>query len=126
MCVRKQIMVTYYEVGKRHAVYASVLVVLALCAEHTLMTTGVLLAMLVAVNWHMGSSRAFAAAVSLLGPVGASVCVNASHHTWWYAHGIPIISVPLWLFPLHGIFAHWILDMYWVVTLKEVRKATLP
>lgn len=44
----------------------------------------------------------------------------------WYAHGLSWVGVPLWLPPLHGLFAHWVLDAYWLVTLRDARKATLP
>jgi hypothetical protein len=36
------------------------------------------------------------------------------------------LGVPPWLFPMHGLFAHWVLDAYFMVTLSEVRKITLP
>ena len=44
----------------------------------------------------------------------------------WYAHGMNIIGIPLWLCPVHGLFVHWALDVYWLVTLTDARKATLP
>lgn len=44
----------------------------------------------------------------------------------WYAHGMDLLGIPLWLCPMHGLFAHWALDAYWLTTLTEVRKATLP
>ena len=54
------------------------------------------------------------------------MCVKLSVHTWWYAHGMPLLGVPVWLAPVHGLFAHWALDAYWMVTLRDARKATLP
>jgi len=119
-------MVTYKEVGKRHAFYFSTLVTIGAFADNTMLTTIILAVILAGVTWHMDAPKLFGVVIALLGPVAASICVNVSHHTWWYAHGMPFLGVPLWLLPLHGIFAHWVVDMYWVVTLKEVRKATLP
>ena len=59
-------------------------------------------------------------------PARHMVCVKLSHHTWWYAHGMDLLGFPSWLMPMHGLLAHWVLDAYWLVTLTDVRKATLP
>jgi hypothetical protein len=50
------------------------------------------------------------------GPLAAALCVQLSHETWWYAHGLSLVGVPLWLCPLHGLFAHWVIDVYFLVT----------
>lgn len=119
-------MVTYAEVGKRHAAYASAVVVTILFAEHTLFLTALLCGVLAGVKWHMGTPSPFLVAIGTCGPLAAALCVKLSHHSWWYAHGMDWIGVPLWLPPLHAIFAHWILDAYWLVTLRDARKSTLP
>lgn len=119
-------MVTYRDVSKRHGFYASALIAVVVLAEHTTVLAVILAGLLAMVSVHMRAPKWFALFVSLLGPCAASVCVNGSHHTWWYAHGMPWLGVPLWLFPMHGLFGHWILDAYWVVSLTDVRKSTLP
>lgn len=119
-------MVTYADVGKRHCIYATALLEVLVFAEFTFFLTALLLIDVGIVRWHMNTPYGFAAVTSLCTPVAASLCVTLSHHTWWYAHGMPIISIPLWLLPMHGLFAHWALDAYWLVTLRDVRKSTLP
>ena len=119
-------MVTYSDVGKRHAIYGVAMLEVLLFAEFTLALTLLLLIDAGVVRWHMGTPYTFAAITMLCTPVATAFCVTLSHHTWWYAHGLPIIAVPLWLCPLHCLFAHWALDAYWLVTLRDGRKATLP
>ena len=119
-------MVTYADVGKRHIIYATALLEVIVFAEFTLFLTALLLVDLGIVRWHMNTPYAFAGAAMICTPLATSLCVTLSHHTWWYAHGMPIVSVPLWLLPMHGLFAHWALDAYWLVTLRDVRKSTLP
>ena len=125
-CVREHVMVTYSDVGKRHAVYLAALLEVILFAEYTLLLSALLLLNAGIVRWHMNTPYAFTGVAMLCTPVAASLCVTLSHHTWWYAHGMPVISIPLWLCPMHGLFAHWALDAYWLVTLRDVRKSTLP
>ena len=119
-------MVTYADVGKRHCIYATALLEVLMFAEFTVFLTALLLVNVGIVRWHMHTPYGFAVVTSLITPIAASLCVTLSHHTWWYAHGMPFVSVPLWLFPMHGLFAHWALDAYWLVTLRDVRKSTLP
>lgn len=97
-----------------------------LLAKFTVFLTVLLGALLAGVRWHMQSPLGFALATSVCTPIAAALCVKLSHDTWWYAHGMATCGVPLWLFPMHGLFAHWVLDAYWLVTLKDVRKTTLP
>tara|TARA_B110000858_G_C17556526_1_gene360561 strand:+ start:66 stop:434 length:369 start_codon:yes stop_codon:yes gene_type:complete len=119
-------MVTYSDVGKRHVVYATALLEVVVFAEFTLFLTAMLLIDVGIARWHMNTPYAFSLVAMLCTPVAASLCVTLSHHTWWYAHGMNIIGIPLWLCPMHGLFAHWALDAYWLVTLRDVRKSTLP
>ena len=119
-------MVTYADVGKRHIIYATALLEVIVFAEVTLFLTVLLLVDLGIVRWHMHTPYGFAAAAMICTPLATSLCVTLSHHTWWYAHGMSFIAIPLWLCPMHGLFAHWALDAYWLVTLRDVRKSTLP
>ena len=119
-------MVTYSEVTQRHSLYGAGVIAVVMLAEYTLALTLLLGGLLAAVRWHMQTPIGFSALTCLGGPVGASLCVTLSHNTWWYAHGLPLVGVPPWLPFVHGVFAHWILDAYWLVTLTEVRKTTLP
>ena len=119
-------MVTYADVGKRHCIYATALLEVLMFAQSTVFLTALLLIDVGIVRWHMNTPYAFAGLTMFCTPIAASLCVTLSHHTWWYAHGLPYISIPLWLLPMHGLFAHWVLDAYWLVTLHDVRKATLP
>jgi len=122
----KSKMVTYFDVGVRHGIYALSLVEIILLAQFTVVLSVLLTVNVGVVCWHMDSPLKFMGIVVVGGPIGAALCVTLSHHTWWYAHGLSVVAVPMWLFPLHGLFGHWILDAYWLATLREVRKATLP
>lgn len=119
-------MVTYRDVGKRHAVYGAGVIAVATLAQFSGMLTVVLFAALGAVRWHMGTPLLFCIAACACGPACAALCVNLSVHTFWFAHGMPWLSVPTWLPAVHGLFAHWALDLYFLVTLRDVRKTTLP
>ena len=141
-------MVTYGDVGRRHVIYGVALLQVILFAEYTLFLTALLLVDMGLVCWHMNTPYAFTGIAMSCTPVAASLCVTLSHHTWWYepfpqtlhncpvpipsvhvpryAHGMNIIGIPLWLCPVHGLFVHWALDVYWLVTLTDARKAALP
>jgi hypothetical protein len=119
-------MVTYGDVGRRHAVYAVALFEVILLSKYTVLLTALLLVDLAIVRRHMNTPYAFTGITMLCTPVAASLCVTLSHHTWWYAHGMPLLAIPSWTCPMHGLFAHWALDAYWLVTLRDVRKSTLP
>ena len=107
-------------------VYGAALLAVIVLAEYTLVLTASLLVGLLFVRWHMRTAYSFAAVTSVCTPLAASLCVKLSHHTWWYAHGMSVLGIPLWLCPMHGLFAHWALDAFWIVTLKDVRKSALP
>ena len=119
-------MVTYADVAKRHCIYATALLEVLVFAKFTLFLSLLLLADVLIVRWHMKTPYTFTAVTMTCTPVAAALCVSLSHDTWWYAHGMDYIGIPLWLCPMHGLFAHWVLDAYWLVTLNDVRKATLP
>ena len=119
-------MVTYEDVGRRHAGYAAALFAVVALARTTVCLAVVLVALLAGVRWHMNTPLAFSLLVGAGGPLAAALCVQLSHDTWWHAHGLSWVGVPLWLCPLHGLFAHWVIDAYWLVTLRDARKAALP
>ena len=119
-------MVTYADVTKRHIMYATALLEVLMFSQFTLFLTALLLIDVGVVRWHMNTPLGFTAIAMVCTPLAAALCVKLSHHTWWYAHGMDYIGIPLWLCPMHGLFAHWALDAYWLVTLRDVRKSTLP
>ena len=119
-------MVTYADVGRRFLIYAIGLLEVILFAEYTLVLTLLLLANIAVVRWHMKTPYTFSAVAMAATPFAAALCVKLNHHTWWYAHGMGYASIPPWLCPMHGLVAHWALDLYWLVSLRDVRKATLP
>jgi|TARA_B110000977_G_C10783256_1_gene379479 hypothetical protein len=119
-------MVTYREIGKRHAAYFSALVLVISVSNYTWLLFSLLCALLAAVKWHHGSPLAFVALTFFSTPLLTGFVVKLSSHTWWYAHPVEMIGVPPWLFPLHSLLAHWVLDAYFLATLQEVRKITLP
>ena len=119
-------MVTYTDVARRHVVYASAVCAVLVTAEYTLFLTTLLLLALSAVRCHMKTPPMFTLLTTTCTPLTTGLCVKLSHHTWWYAHGMDYLGFPLWLMPMHGLLAHWVLDAYWLVTLTDVRKATLP
>ena len=119
-------MVTYRDVGERHAVYAAGVLSIVLFAEYTVLLTTILIAALVGIKWHMGTPPMFSMMVCTVVPLGVSMCIKLSVHTWWYARGVPLLAIPPWLPPLHGLLAHWALDAYWLVTLRDARRVALP
>jgi hypothetical protein len=119
-------MVAYSDVVRRHAGYATALFAVVTLAQFTLCLTVVLSTVLAGVRWDMKTPIAFSLLVGASGPLAAALCVQLSHDTWWYAHGLSVVGVPLWLCPLHGLFAHWVIDAYFLVSLSDVRKTTLP
>jgi hypothetical protein len=121
-----RVMVTYADVGKRHIIYATAMLEVLSFAEYTLFLAFLLAIDAGIVCWHMNTPVTFAAVAAVCTPLATSICVTLSHHTWWYAHGMSVVGIPLWLCPLHCLFAHWALDAYWLVTLRDVRKSTLP
>jgi len=119
-------MVTYQKVAKRHAVYATGVLAVTMLAEFTWALTVVLFTLLALVRWHMNTPITFTMLSCLCGPLSTTLSVNLSAHTLWFAHGMHILAIPPWLLAVHGLFAHWALDAYWLVTLRDVRKTTLP
>lgn len=119
-------MVTYREVAKRHMAYASALLGVIAVSKYAWFLCMFLLALLAGLWQHHGTPVAFVGLTLVATPLMTGLCVNLSAHTWWYAQPMDLLGVPPWLFPLHGILAHWVLDAYFLVTLQEVRKITLP
>ena len=119
-------MVTYRDVAKRHAVYLSAFVFVIAASKHTWALFLVLCSLFAGIKWHQNTPNGFAAMTFFTTPIVTGFCVKLSSHTWWYANPIDFLGVPPWLFPLHGLLAHWVLDAYFLVTLSEVRKITLP
>ena len=119
-------MVTYRDVAKRHAVYGASILSVVLFAEYTWFLVLVLSGLLGGVRWHMGTPPMFSVMACTCVPLATSMCVKLSVHTLWFAYGIPILSIPPWLLAVHGLSAHWALDAYFLVTLRDVRKTTLP
>ena len=95
-------------------------------AQYTVLLTCILIVALASVCHHMKTPLLFTALTATCTPLSTSFCVKLSHHTWWYAHGMDLLGFPPWLVPMHALLAHWVLDAYWLVTLTDVRKATLP
>lgn len=119
-------MVTYRDVAKRHGLYSSAFLLILLFSKYK-WTLALLLSSLLAAAWHHhGTPVLFVALTSVATPLVTGMLVKHSEHTWWYANPIDFLGVPPWLFPLHGLLAHWVLDAYFMVTLSEVRKITLP
>ena len=119
-------MVTYAEVSRRHAAYTFAVIATIVLAKYTWILTAVLCALLASVKWHMHMPVHFTVIVSIGGALATALCVQLSHETLWFAHGIEHIGVPPWLPPAHALAAHWVMDMFWIVTLRDARKAALP
>ena len=47
----------------------------------------------------------------VLFPLVEGLVVRFSQHTWVYMHPLPVLRVPLWLFPLWGCAALWVIDI---------------
>lgn len=119
-------MVTYRDVSKRHGGYLLSFILVVTISSRPWILAMLLTLVLGAVRWHQNTPIGFAALTFFATPLFAGLCVNLSSYTWWYAKPLDYVGVPPWLFPLHGLLAHWILDAYFMVTLSEVRKITLP
>ena len=119
-------MVTRNDLLKRHAVYAATVSLVITIAKYTWALTSILLGMLLGVRWLHSTPIYFTLGVCFTLPAVTSLCVNMSAHTWWYAFPLDGLAVPPWLFPLHGILAHWVLDAHYMVTLRDLRKSALP
>lgn len=119
-------MVAHSAIAKRHGLYGSAVVSVIAISQYTWALTGVLTGLLLAARWHHSTPVPFMLLTSLATPVVTGFCVKLSAHTWWYAAPIDLIGVPPWLFPMHGLLAHWVLDAYFLVTLRDLRKAALP
>lgn len=119
-------MVTYRDVAKRHVLYGTAFALVLTISKFAWTLAGLLSVLLAATAWHHSTPLRFVALTSLATPVVTGMLVKGSEHTWWYATPIDFLGVPPWLFPMHGMLAHWVLDAYFMVTLSEVRKITLP
>lgn len=119
-------MVTFRDVAKRHASYAAGLASTILLAPWPLALTLALGALTAAVRWHQQTPVAFLIATSVSATLMTAMVVSFSAKTWWYADGLPYLNIPLWLLPLHGLAAQWVLDVYYLTTLRDVRRSTLP
>lgn len=75
-------MVSYTDVGRRHAGYAAAVLAVVALAQFTLLLTVALCAILAGVRWHMGTPTAFSLLACAGGPLGAALCVKLSHDTW--------------------------------------------
>lgn len=119
-------MVFHHDIYKRHGVYASSIVLVIIMATRPLALTLSLIALLIAVRWHSAAPVPFLLISSVVPSLASGLCVRLSTDTFWFAHGLDSIGVPLWLFPLHGLLALWVCDAYRLVTLRDLRKSTLP
>lgn len=119
-------MVVYRDVIKRHAIYLTSIVSVIAISQYTWALTGVLTGTLLAVRWNHSTPLPFMFLTTFATPIVTGFCVKLSAHTWWYAAPIDWLGVPPWLFPMHGILAHWVLDAYYLVTLRDLRKSALP
>ena len=119
-------MVVYRDIGKRHGVYASAVLAVILISQYTWTLAAVLTGLLLGIRWHHSTPVPFMLLTSFATPIMTGFCVKLSAHTWWYAAPIDLIGVPPWLFPMHGLLAHWVLDAHFLVTLRDLRKSALP
>ena len=119
-------MVTFAAVGKRHALYGIAVVAIVSLAEFTWTLAALLLVVLGVVKQHMGTPSTFALLACVCGPACAALCARLSVHTLWFAHGVPWLVVPAWLPPAYGLLAHWAIDLYFLTTVRDLRRQTLP
>lgn len=119
-------MVSQLDLMKRHAVYAIAIVLIITMSKYTWLLAVTLTGVLLGIRWHHSTPVPFMLLTSFATPIATGFCVKLSAHTWWYASPIDFIGVPPWLFPLHGLLAHWVLDAYFMVTLRDLRKSALP
>lgn len=70
------------------------------------------------------SPAAFSAVVMLATLIVVPVMVNLSESTFWFAHGLRTLNIPLWILPYAAIVAHWVLDAHCVITRFASRRTT--
>ena len=119
-------MVTYTEVAKRHTVYVACLALIVLFARHAVALACVLCIALGLLAKSLKTPIAFSAYTGFGGSAAVSVCAVFSRHTLWFADGLSHLEVPVWLPCALGVGAHWALDLFYITTLVEARKSTLP
>lgn len=119
-------MVVYRDVVNRHGLYGASLLAVITSSKYTWILAILLTGILLAVRWHHSTPVPFMIVTSFAMPLVTGLCVKLSAHTWWYADPIDFIGVPPWLFPMHGLLSHWVLDAYFMVTLRDLRKSALP
>lgn len=119
-------MVGYTDVLHRHVGYVGTMMGVICLSKFTWTLTLLLSIIAFALRWHRATPYAFLLLSSFFTSISAGLCVRLSVHTWWYASPIDVLGVPPWLFPLNGIFAHWVVDAYWLITLQDLRKSALP
>ena len=124
---KKSRMVRYVDVGRRHVLYACGFVAVLFSSCNPRFLLGLLFAIVCGVVVDTKTPVAFSVVTAVVPTVATVGCVAGSVDTWWYAHTMSrVVAVPPWLPMLHVLFAHWALDAYWLVTLRTVRKETLP
>ena len=96
----------------RQGLYLFSILCVVLWSEYPTVLASVLLGVLVCVHRHSHVSTAFIVACSVGFPLVEGVAIRFSSHTWTYVHPLPVLRVPLWLFPLWGCASVWVLDVY--------------
>jgi len=119
-------MVVYRDIVNRHIVYSAAVFAVITISQYTWMLAGLLTGLLLGIRWHHGTPVPFMVLTAFATPIVTGLCVKLSAHTWWYAAPIDWLGVPPWLFPMHGLLAHWVLDAYFMITLRDLRKSALP
>lgn len=119
-------MVLHRDIYKRFGLYTSSIVLVIIMAARPLALTLSLIALLVALRWHSAAPVNFLLITSAVPSIASGLCVRLSTDTFWFAHGLDSIGVPLWIFPINGILSLFVCDAYHLVTLRDLRKSSLP
>lgn len=112
------------DVVRRHSAYATTILCVVTISRSPWILACVLTSLLFLVARDAGADPRFVACNSIGFPLVEAVAVLASRHTWVYAHPIPLLGVPAWLFPLWGLASIWVVDVQRLVDCLAESRAT--
>ena len=96
---------------RRHVYYAVAVASVVLLARSPWVLTATLSGLLGVAGADARARPLHIALPSVGLPLVESAVSRLSRHTWTYAHPLPFVEVPPWLFPLWGLAALWIADV---------------
>ena len=119
-------MVTFQDVGIRSAAYVSAIVLTIFFAEFPHILTVLLGTLAFGVAYHMQSPVSYSFISATIPTLATTLIVRGSSYTFWFARPVDVLAVPMWLPAMHVLVFHAALDLYWSITLVDLRLNALP